>query len=151
MGLLAVLIAVVLLVLAALHMVWGLRIWWPLDNERALARAVVGAKDIEKMPSSLACFLVTGALAAIALLALMLGGLVSLPVLPNWLLLLAGLGSAAVMVLRGLAGFAPFWARMAPEEPFRTYDRRYYSPLCLLLGSGLFALVFAALSTTVVR
>ena len=118
MGLLAVLLTTVLLVLAALHMVWGLRIWWPLDDERALARAVVGARNIERMPSPLACFVVTAALSAIALLALMLGGVVRFPALPTWLLLLAGLGSAAVMVLRGLAGFTPFWARMAPEEPF---------------------------------
>ena len=99
MALLSGLLATVFMVLAALHMLWGLRIWWPLDDEQALARAVVGSKNIEKMPSSLSCFLVTAALSAIALLAMTLGGLVGLAALPRWLVFLAGLGSAAVMLL----------------------------------------------------
>ena len=56
-------------------------------------------------------------------------------------MLVGGCGCAAVFAARGAVGYITVWARLTPEEPFRSYDRRYYAPLCLLLGAG-----FAALS-----
>ncbi len=135
------LISLMLLGLAVLHFVWGLRIWWPAGDEQALARTVVGAPKITAMPARSSCFAVTLALSAIALTALVLGGLVGQSLVPNWLFVFAGWGAAAVLLLRGAMAFTPFWARLTPEEPFRTYDRRLYGPLCLALGLGLVLLL----------
>jgi uncharacterized membrane protein len=51
-------------------------------------------------------------------------------------ILLGGLAIMAVFLLRGVAGFLPAWRRLHPREPFASYDRRYYSPLCLLIAAG---------------
>ena len=56
---------------------------------------------------------------------------------------LAGLAVAFVFLARGIAGFTPAWRRLTPEQPFASLDVRYYSPLCLAIGSG-----FAALAIT---
>ena len=50
---------------------------------------------------------------------------------------------ALVFLGRGIAGFTPWWRRLAPEQPFARLDVRYYSPLCLLIGLG-----FAVLAIT---
>lgn len=141
MAALAGVLATLLSAVAALHALWGMRIWWPLGDEQKLARAVVGARNIEKMPSRISCFLVALALAFIALVTLQLGKVAAPIPLPDWALALAGLCSAGVFIVRGVAGFLPFWARLAPEEPFRSYDRKYYAPLCLILGTGLLVLM----------
>ena len=43
---------------------------------------------------------------------------------------------AAVFLLRGVAGFSPWMAKRHSAEPFATYNRSDYSPLCLALGAG---------------
>ena len=35
----------------------------------------------------------------------------------------------------------PAWRRRLPEEPFATYDQRYYGPLCLALAAGFATLI----------
>ena len=63
--------------------------------------------------------------------------------------LLAGAAAATALLIgvvflgRGIAGFTPWWRRLAPEQPFARLDVRYYSPLCLLIGLG-----FAVLAIT---
>jgi hypothetical protein len=47
----------------------------------------------------------------------------------------------AVFLVRGVLSFRPFWRRMTPQEPFATYDRRYYGPLCLALSAAFFVLL----------
>lgn len=39
-----------LLIVALLHLLWALRIWLPCKNETELARSVVGARNIVRMP-----------------------------------------------------------------------------------------------------
>ncbi|KIT16125.1 DUF3995 domain-containing protein [Jannaschia aquimarina] len=121
----AVIWTVVLLDLAALHAAWAARIWLPLGDEAATARAVVGTPGIEKMPSPILC----GAIAA--LLAL-------LATLPWWdffgLARAALLASGVVLALRGVAAYLPAWARITPEQPFRKLDRAAYGPICLALS-----------------
>ncbi|MEM9705848.1 MAG: DUF3995 domain-containing protein [Pseudomonadota bacterium] len=122
--------------IALLHAAWGVKIWWPIKDEKALARAVVGARDIEEMPGAFACLSVAAALfVGVAAAFLSLPTEAHEPVraaagrLTVW-------AFSLVFIFRGLIGFTAFWARLAPEEPFRRLNRTYYSPLCLLLGLG---------------
>ena len=43
-----------LIVIAAVHLLWALGFWWPIKDEAALARAVVGTKGIDRMPGAVA-------------------------------------------------------------------------------------------------
>ena len=52
---------------------------------------------------------------------------------------------ALVFLGRGIAGFTPAWRRLTPEQPFATLDVRYYSPLCLAIGTGFAALAIKEL------
>lgn len=134
-------LALILLAVGILHFLWGLRIFWPLGDEKALARAAVGARDVVAMPPSYQSHLVALALIVAAADALFLSGVES--ALPTWLVLLVGCGFCLVFVLRGVAGYVPAWARLTPEQPFRTLDKRYYSPLCLMLGAAFAALLIS--------
>ena len=58
-----------------------------------------------------------------------------LPVaLPHPLQLLALWGLILVFLGRGLVTYMPLGDRYSVVEPFRTLNRKYYSPLCVLLG-----------------
>ena len=136
-----ILVAAPLAVIALIHGLWGLKIWWPIRAEPALARAVVGARDIQTMPPPAPSFAVAFALLLAAFWALALSGRISLAFAPDWLVSAGGISLAAIFLLRGLAGYTPFWARLCPEQPFRRLDRLIYSPLCLLLGLGFLVLL----------
>ena len=131
----------VLLLIAALHLLWGLGVYWPASDETSLARAVVGAEGITQMPSFFACSFVTVALLIGTGIVLRLGGVLELSALPLWLFRLAGAGFAFVLLTRGIVGFLPFWAEVTPEEPFRTLDKQFYSPLCVALGLAVASVV----------
>ena len=138
---LSILTATVLAVIAVIHTAWGLGIWWPINDETLLARAVVGAPGILKMPAPVACFIVVAALATVVVIVLMLGRVVGAAWIPKWFVLIGGFGAAAVFLARGAVGYLPFWARLTPEAPFRTYDFWAYSPLCLLIGGAIVVLM----------
>ncbi|MBO6896690.1 MAG: DUF3995 domain-containing protein [Shimia sp.] len=124
---LAVFISALLLVPAALHLLWAIGAWMPIRDEAALARATVGAPGITKMPGPIPCALVFVALSFAA-------SLPHLTTFPQRSLLL--LSIAAVFLLRGIAAYLPAWRKLVPEEPFATLDQRYYGPLCLVLGAS---------------
>lgn len=128
-------LSLVLWVLAALHVYWGDGGIWPKEDELALARTVVGAPGIKKMPSRTASFAVALALFFAGLWPLQMIG-VAPAMLPIGLTVLMGYGLAAVFLLRGVAAYLPAFRRRFPEEPFATLDRRLYGPLCLLIGAG---------------
>ncbi|SIN79364.1 DUF3995 domain-containing protein [Vannielia litorea] len=134
---LSCLLSFVLVVLAALHLMWALGRWFPLGDERALARAVLGARGVEAMPGAVACALVVVALIFAA-------AWVWLPVHPVTVLGLAVL--TAVFLARGAAAYVAAWRRLVPEEPFATLDRRIYGPLCLGIGAGFLILTYGALT-----
>jgi hypothetical protein len=46
-----------------------------------------------------------------------------------------------VFLVRGGLGYTAWWAVRTPTEPFRRFDRKTYSPLCLILGAGFLILV----------
>lgn len=132
---LAVALTLILLLIAALHALWGLGSSWPADTQAALARTVVGSPGIARMPPPPACFAVAILLVAIACWPLWRVGMIGSP-LPHGLSNAAGVGVAAVLALRGIASYLPAWRQLVPELPFATYDRLYYGPLCLLLAAG---------------
>ncbi|MFK5978622.1 MAG: DUF3995 domain-containing protein [Rhizobiaceae bacterium] len=132
---------VVFLDIAIIHGMWGFQIWWPERDEQKLARTIVGSPGIKRMPAPVQCFVVTAVMIGAAILVLLLGGLWSLPILPLWLIKWAAMALAAGLLMRGLIGFTGFWVRLLPEEPFRTFNRRYYSPLCLVLAAGIVILL----------
>ncbi len=119
-------LALPLLALSALHLLWAFRVWVPIRSEAALARATTGFPGATTMPSPLLCALVAGVL--------LIGA-----TLPYWpespLRSLMIWGMAAVFVGRGAITYTAFWRKLTPVEPFATLDRRYYGPLCLILGA----------------
>lgn len=119
------------------HFIWSLGKTWPIRDEKLLAQTVAGFEGIERMPPRLASF-------AIAV-ATMFAGVIALSLADHdsggWLLSMTGIALGLVFLARGIIGYTPWWARMTPEPIFRLNDRRVYSPLCLFLGLGFFALV----------
>jgi hypothetical protein len=134
MTILALALSIVLAAIAVLHLSWALGHWWPLRDETALARAVVGRRGITRMPGA-----VPTALVVVALLGV-LRWVWLMRAHDHWLVTLGGLAIAAVFLARGAASLAGVMARLMPEEPFATLDRRYYGPLCLALGLGVLVL-----------
>jgi hypothetical protein len=118
----------------ALHAVWA-RSPWPLRTRAEFADAVVGVEE-RRAPSPAACVAVAGLLGAGAYLVGARAG--ALPAAgPRWLRR-AGAGTVAgVLLARGSAGPVLFTSgRVERSERFLRLDRRYYSPLCLVLGAG---------------
>jgi hypothetical protein len=127
---LSVLLGAALLAAAALHLLWAIGFWWPIRDEAALARAVVGVRGIKRMPGAAACSAVVVALLFAAMWAR------TLVRVDHWLVTAVGLALAAVFLGRGAATYAGLIRRLAPEEPFAALDRRWYAPLCLAFGAG---------------
>ena len=128
--LLALLLFAVVSALSFIHFQWSRGSHWPEDSEAALARAVVG-DGRTRMPSRFACLAVALVLAMVALWPLCaLDRATELPMRQVSMVI------AGVFVARGIAGYTPRWRGLFYDEPFATRDRRYYSPLCLVLGLG---------------
>ena len=143
MTLLAAVLTLVLSAIALLHAYWGVGGVWPGADAASCARTVGGFPGVNNMPGPGPCFAVAAALAVAALLAAAEGGLLPRP---SALLDIATLGAAFVFLGRGIAGFTPGWRRLTPEQPFATLDVRYYSPLCLAIGTGLAMLAIRGFS-----
>ncbi len=104
---------------------------------------VVGTPKETPMPSPMLTVVVAVAISGLGVPALWGAGVVfpqSYQGFKGW----AMLGEAAIFGLRGMATYLPFGPLQASVEPFRTLDRRYFAPLCLLLSTGFLA-IFAAL------
>ncbi len=114
-----------LIVIAAVHLMWALGIWWPIKDETLLARTVVGARGIEKMPGPIACSLVVVALLFAA----------AWPWFPESAFKAFGLFAIAVVFqIRAIAAYAPIMKRATPEQPFRKLDESYFAPVCIAFG-----------------
>ena len=142
MILLASTLSLVLLVITTLHVYWGIGGIWPGSDAASCARAVVGFRGVQEMPSPAASFAVAACLALATLWPLALEGVFASP-FPKQGLAATALLIGLVFLGRGIAGFTPWWRRLAPVQPFARLDQRLYSPLCLLIGAG-----FAILAIT---
>lgn len=143
MSAMAFAIFIVLTTIAAFHVAWGVGVRWPCRSEAELVSTVVGYRR-EQMPPPNQCYLAALGIYIPGTIALMLAGLIDVS-LPASLILLAGAGAVLVFAGRGVAGYVPAWRARFPREPFATYDRRYYSPLCLVLAAGFTILIFNAM------
>lgn len=125
MDMLTLLASALLVVIAAIHLMWALGIWFPIKDEAQLARTVVGAKGITKMPGAVPCALVVVALLFAA----------ALPwFAPSGLRTFGLFAIALVFQLRAIAAYSPIMKRATPEQPFRKLDESLYAPLCIFLG-----------------
>lgn len=134
---LASLIFIPLLAISMVHFMWAFGSTWPVTDPQTLARTVIGTKDVRRMPSR---FLT--ALVAIAVLIAGIWALTMTDPAENAVLTWGGAGLALVFIGRGIAGFTPAWRARVPEEPFATFDKKVYSPVCLAIGAGFITLVF---------
>ena len=139
---LAFALSAVLLLITALHAYWGLGGIWPGRDNASCAHAVVGFRGVDEMPTPFACFAVAACLCLATLWPLALAGVFASP-FPREGLAATALLIGLVFLGRGIAGFSPWWRRLAPEQPFARLDVSFYSPLCLLIG-----LSFAILAIT---
>lgn len=135
MTLIAILLSIITTAIAVVHILWGIGFWWPIRDEEALVRTVVGFKGITRMPGPIPCALVAVGLICAA----------NFPWFPHGILRNLGLWASVVVFLgRGAITYAPFWRALTPEQPFSRLDRSLYGPLCLLLAAGYLTLVLGA-------
>jgi len=135
MIILAFALSLVLLLITTLHVYWGIGGIWPGTDAPSCARAVVGFRGVDEMPTPFACLAVAACLGLATLWPMALMGVFATP-FPQ-----AGLAGAALLIAlvflgRGIAGFTPWWRRLSPVQPFAKNDVRYFSPLCLAIGLG---------------
>ena len=139
MILIASLIFTILLITSLIHVGWAFGMVWPAKDEQGLIQTVIGHPDVRKMPSRNLTLAVAGGIAAAGLFGLWGADIVTLP-LPGWMKTLTLLGLTGIFVLRGLSSYVTQGPLGKRIEPFVTLDRRYFAPLCLLLGAGFLAL-----------
>lgn len=133
----AALLAVPLLAVALAHLLWSVGIRWPIRDEALLARSVTGRPGAQRMPPKYLSFGVF----LLAFAALLIALAVADPTSGGLGLTLAALLAGLIFFGRGALGFTAGWAARTPEQPFRSIDRRTYSPACLAIGAGFFVLV----------
>ncbi len=132
----ATVVALALVVLAFIHVYWGLGGAWPARTRAELGPMVVGITPRDVMPNLPACLVV-------AVLLVTGAGLIAWAAFaePWWVSSVGSAGVGVVLALRGLGGYADGRLRPATrEQPFYALNRRVYSPLCLVLAA-LIALV----------
>ncbi|MFD7415615.1 DUF3995 domain-containing protein [Kitasatospora purpeofusca] len=117
----------------ALHALWTVTPW-PLRTPEEFADTVVGTGD--GVPPAAACAAVAGLLGAAAYLVAAEAGAV--PAVGPARLRRAGVWTvSATLLTRGAGGLTLVGGERAlRSERFRRLDARYYSPLCLALGTG---------------
>lgn len=140
----SILIFAVLSVIAAIHVFWGLGGTWPLRTSQELINAVVGTKNMTRMPKLWLTLIVAVGIAAAGVFALWGGGIVELP-LPLWMRNTSLAVLTAIFLLRGVASYLPFGPITDTVEPFRTLNSRYYGPLILAIGTGYLLLLLSNL------
>jgi hypothetical protein len=142
----AVLLTVAPAAVAAIHAYWAAGGLWPGKTERELVDTVIGIPRCTRMPSPWASASVAVMLAGVAAWPLALAPVAARVVGPA-LSTAATLVVAAVFLGRGAVGYVPRWGQRHSAQPFATYDRLFYSPLCLALGAGFIALAVGGAAT----
>jgi len=122
--------SITLIAIGGLHVAWGLGSAFPFASRAELADAVIGTSDV---PPPAACGAVAGALFVAAGLA------ADVPIGPRSLRRLGRATVASVLAARGVVGLLGLTDAVSPgstSERFRSLDRRFFAPLCLLLAEG---------------
>ena len=137
----AALLAIPLLAIAIAHLLWGVGVMWPIRDQKLLARTVVGFPGIERMPPRYMSL----AVGLLVLAACVIGFSVADHDSGGAPLTLLALAVGLVFLARGAVGYTAWWIARTPTEPFRRFDRKTYSPLCLILGAGFLLLALMRL------
>ena len=135
---------IALAVIGGFH-VWWARWAWPCASRQELARNVVGRPDGDLPPIyAPLSILVAAMLGAAAHLVAAKADLVPAG-LPDGVVSAGAWGVAAVLFVRGVAGFVQsgFELGDAPVR-YRSLDLRLYSPLCLALASLIVLVIVSA-------
>jgi len=134
---------VILTLVSALHFYWALGGLWPGRDRQSLAETVIGDGARRDMPPAWLTLAVAVLIFAAGLLPVL--SLAGLPFgLPDWIAQAGLWALAIVFVGRGAVTYILPAQAAAMTEPFVTLNRRYFSPLCLLLGAG-YAILAASL------
>lgn len=145
--LLAIAIFVILALTAALHVYWAAGGLWPGKDGASLARTVIGANGIDRMPPAWLTGLIAIGIAAAALWPMLWLGWIAAP-LPGWLVTTGMIVLTLVFLGRGAVGFVPAVQAANSEQPFATLNARYFSPLIVVIGLALLWLLVANWSAT---
>ncbi|PCJ76240.1 MAG: hypothetical protein COA53_03035 [Rhodobacteraceae bacterium] len=134
MMLISIAIFITLLATALLHIAWGAGVHWPAKSEQELVSTVIGTKG-SRMPGFGLTMVVAFGIAAAGILALWGANVIALP-LPLWMRSVGLIVLAGIFLVRGVFGYLPIGPLSTSIEPFRTLNRRYFSPLILSIGVG---------------
>lgn len=139
-NLIAAALGIVLIAIALAHLLWSIGIMWPIRDRKLLAQTVIGTPGIERVPfhMSFGVFVLTAVACVIAFA-------VADPTSGGLVLSLLALVAGIVFLARGAVGYTGWWRTRTPTEPFRSLDRKTYSPLCLALGIGFLLLALIRL------
>ncbi len=137
-------LAVVLAIIAALHIYWGLGGFWPGTDAASLVDKVVGAPPGTPVPPLWACGVVAACVMVPAWAGLTLSRVVPdvLPKSVTWIWSAALWGAAIVFLLRGLSTYVSPLLQSTKGTEFYALDRAVYAPLCLFLGTALLLIWF---------
>ncbi len=142
MFIVSILLFVTLSIVALIHAYWAFGGRWPGHDEKSLVKIVAGANGQAKMPPFWLTMIVALLIFAAGLFPLF--WIEILPwFLPSILLSLGMFVVTSVFLLRGLFSYTPMARNMGFEEPFNTLDKKYYAPLCIIIGSGFAFLLLA--------
>jgi len=136
-------LAIVLAACGLLYLFWAAGATFPFANEQALARSLIGRRGITRLPSRAAFVYLGVLLLAAALAAFLLGGFSEAVPESKPFLAPVGLLLGLVFIGRGIAGVLPAFERAAPEQPYLSLNRRFYSPLCVAAGGAFLFLALA--------
>lgn len=118
-----------------IHVLWALKIWWPISEETMLAQATVGIKGVQRMPASFLAWLASFAIFFGSYVIALLAGWLPIPVAAKKIEIV-GWVMSALLIIRAVYPYV--FDRFLPQEAvFRKLNRRFYSPLILFLGLGI--------------
>ena len=129
----------VLAAISALHAVWATGRTWPVADKSQFVKTFVGIEGAEKFPGPVLTGVVVLLIAVAALLTLWAAELLQLP-LPSSLKPIVLWALFAVFFLRGISTYA--LPNLPRAQPFKSLDRRYYAPLCLLIAAAYLQIIW---------
>lgn len=121
---------------AVLFLLGGFHIYW-IFGGRIGALAAIPSKDSELLfrPTKAATAIIAVALFFSGYIALGLGQVVNLTILPEWMFIVGGWIIGLVFIIRAIGDF--HWVGFFKKKRgtlFAHWDTLLYSPLCLLIG-----------------
>ena len=130
-----------LLIVAIAYFLWAVGSTYPIRDPALVAHAIDGRVGVDRL-SRAGAF----GVAVFALVGAGIGTALGDPDSGGLPLTLAGAVMALLFGVRGVLGYTPAWRASHPIEPFATLDRRYYSPLCLVVAACFAILVITRLT-----